>query len=499
MFSNRALRVFAITASVLVLLVIGIAAIAQRSKADLSPWHTVKLDGEFRAGDLDGGFGWNDYLELESDLFRELELRVVRPSVVHANPAWNRYADGGVNNPEGFPRNWNRSFELTPSEPVGGALLIHGLTDSPYSLRRTAEILHEQGYRVVGLRLPGHGTTPAELRRAEVADWRAAARIAYDHLVSSVEPDSRIIVAGYSNGGALALDLALDSLDDDGMRTPDRVVLFSPAIGITRAAALARLPRLLNWMPWFSKLGWGSIEPELDPFKYSSFPNDAGYLTHVLTTSVRGRLAEIQGQEIAERFPPVLTFMSLADATVMVEAVVDGLHERLVDGDSELVIFDINRQAKMRDLFRVDPADRLTSLISRRSTPYRLTVISNMGETSDALVEWSRPAGATEPSVTPLQLAWPPGFYSLSHVAIPFPPDDPIYGYLPPSEGRFGIQLGRLEPRGERGLLTLPAGQFDRLRSNPFFPYIERRLVEIAEGHRRGTAGTPAEDPGEAS
>ena len=49
------------------------------------------------------------------------------------------------------------------SWPRGAALLIHGLTDSPYSLRRVAEILQEEGYHVVGLRLPGHGTNPGTL------------------------------------------------------------------------------------------------------------------------------------------------------------------------------------------------------------------------------------------------------------------------------------------------------------------------------------------------
>jgi hypothetical protein len=233
-------------------------------------------------------------------------------------------------------------------------------------------------------------------------------------------------------------------------------------------------------MPWFSKLGWGAIEPELDPFKYSSFPNDAGYLTHVLTRSVRHRLATIDDHGDAARFPPVLTFMSLADATVMVEAVVTSLHDRLVDQDSELVIFDINRDARIRDFFRTDPADRLRALTGRTSTPYRLTAISNVDPATDELEEWSRPAGAADPIITPLDLAWPPGFYSLSHVALPFPPDDPIYGSIPGANRGWGIQLGALEPRGERGLLTLPAGQFNRLRSNPFFAYIEGRLTEIA-------------------
>ena len=478
--TRRVLRITGIAAAVVAVLVLIVATLGQRTKPDLALWHTVSLDAEFDARDAEDGCTWAQYLELEDRLFRQLDETIVRPSSNTANPLWNRYAPGGANNPETFPRNWNRSYELTHPAPRGGALLIHGLTDSPYSLRSTAEILHRQGLHIVGLRLPGHGTTPLALRQAEVDDWRAAVRIAYEHLVGVVD-QGPVILVGYSNGGALSLDLALDCVGGGELRPPNQIVLYSPAIGITRAAALARLPRLLNWMPWFSKLGWGSVEPELDPFKYSSFPNDAGYLTHVLTTSVRLRLAEINDQEDANRFPPVLTFMSLADATVMVEAVVDGLHDRLIDNDSELVIFDINRAARMHDFFKTDPATRLTALIARPSTPYRLTVITNADPSTDALEEWTRPARSTEPSVRPLDLEWPPGFYSLSHLAIPFPSDDPVYGTSPGPRLGWGVQLGALEPRGERGLLSLSTGQFNRLRSNPFFPYIEQRLIDLAD------------------
>jgi len=478
-FSNRTIRITLIALLSLVIIILAVATLVQRSKPALSLWHTVNLKSEFEAADADDDFDWVDYLALEKELFRELERRIVQPSADEANPLWNRYADGGINNPAGFPIDWNRSYELDTPKPVGGALLIHGLTDSPYSLRRTAEILAAQGFHIVGIRLPGHGTAPGALRTAEVEDWRAAVRVAYRHLVEQVPGDLPIIVSGYSNGGALSLDLTLDTLDADDLRTPDQIVLFSPAIGITRAAALARIHRVVSWMPWFSKLGWGGIEPEYDPFKYTSFHNDAGYQTHVLTRSVRARLAEIQGRRIAERFPPVLTFMSLADATVLVEAVVSGLHDRLVDLDSELVIFDINRQAKMTGFYRTDPAQRLSSLTARSSTPYRLTVIMDADESTDGLEEWSRPAGATDASVTPLNLEWPKGFYSLSHVAVPFPDDDPIYGFVSDPDQTFGIQIGSLEPRGEKGLLSIPAGQFNRLRSNPFFPYIEQRLIEL--------------------
>ena len=482
MLSDRKLRIVATAALFAMVFVLAVATRAQRSKPDLFLWHTINLENEFEAKDLDAGFGWRGYLELENRLFAELDERVVRPSADGANPIWNRYAPGGVNNPATFPRNWNRSFELPTTDPVAGALLIHGLTDSPYSLRRTAEILHERGFHVVGLRLPGHGTTPRSLQRAEVEDWRAAVRIAYTHLCGTVGHERRILVVGYSNGGALSLDLALDALGARDLRLPDRMVLFSPAIGITRAAAFGRAHRLLSWMSFFNKLGWNGIEPELDPFKYVSFPNDAGYATHVLTRSVRKRLAVIADRQADASFPPVLTFMSLADATVRVEAVVGGLHDRLLDHDSELVIFDINRAARMTGFFRTDPVQRLGSLTTRETTPYRLTVITNIDETTDTLEEWTRPAGAREATVTPLDLAWPPAFYSLSHVAVPFPPDDPIYGFLPRPEPGFGIHLGALEPRGERGLLNIPTDHFNRLRSNPFFSYIEERLVGIAEG-----------------
>ncbi|MCP4897086.1 MAG: alpha/beta fold hydrolase [bacterium] len=471
-------RWLVITIAVFCVLVLGFASISERGKPDLAPWHTVDLENEFVAEDAEDGFGWSNYLELEDRLYRELHEKIVDQSFEVANPHWNRFALDGVNNPENFPRNWNRSFELTLDKPRGGALLIHGLTDSPYSLRRVGEILREQGFWVVGLRLPGHGTAPSALVDAEVEDWRAAVRIAAEHLQTIVGESGQLVVAGYSNGGALALDLTLDAIELPHLRVPDQVILFSPAIGITRAAALARAHRVLSFMPWFSKLGWGGIEPEYDPYKYSSFPNDAGYQTHVLTRSVRKRLAGLR--EGTVEFPPVLTFMSLADATVQVEAVVQGLYDRLSSPNSELVIFDINRRAEMLGFFRIDPVGRLQMLVDRPTTPYRLTVIANEGEELPMVNEGSRVAGTTEFVTTELELEWPRGVYSLSHVAVPFEPEDPIYGSNPPEKEEFGIQIGTLEARGERGLLSVSASHLTRLRCNPFFSYVEDRLIELA-------------------
>jgi hypothetical protein len=66
---------------------------------------------------------------------------------------------------------------------------------------------------------------------------------------------------------------------------------------------------------------------------------------------------------------------------------------------------------------------------------------------------------------------------SLSHVALTFPPDDPLYGESPPESGDQ-VFLGNLAIKGERGLLKLPADWLLRLRYNPFYDHVESRVLE---------------------
>jgi hypothetical protein len=73
--------------------------------------------------------------------------------------------------------------------------------------------------------------------------------------------------------------------------------------------------------------------------------------------------------------------------------------------------------------------------------------------------------------------SWPAGVFSLSHVALPFPPDDPLHGRQPPDDQRF-LFLGQMTVTGERGLLKIPADYFLRLRHNPFYSLLERRAVD---------------------
>ena len=87
-----------------------------------------------------------------------------------------------------------------------------------------------------------------------------------------------------------------------------------------------------------------------------------------------------------------------------------------------------------------------------------------------------RQEGKDEVETLPLGLAWPEDLYSLSHVALPFSPEDPLYGEAALGDSP-GIELGILALRGERGVLKISAADMLRLRWNPFYGYIEARTL----------------------
>ncbi|HKA84465.1 MAG TPA: alpha/beta fold hydrolase [Acidimicrobiales bacterium] len=93
------------------------------------------------------------------------------------------------------------------SAPGGphGALVIHGFTGNPQSMRGLAEALHGAGYAVELPLLPGHGTSVDDMIETGWGDWSTAAEAAYEDLAARVD---RVVVAGLSMGGALALWLA---------------------------------------------------------------------------------------------------------------------------------------------------------------------------------------------------------------------------------------------------------------------------------------------------
>jgi alpha-beta hydrolase superfamily lysophospholipase len=456
-------------------------AFESRSMPALQAWHTERLDSEFTAADAQPDSTLQEYLDRETRLFDELREKVYQDEEPTDALSYNRYRAGGAQDPAWPQHNWNRSFELVPEYIYGGALLLHGLTDSPYSLRRIGELLYEKGFYVLGLRLPGHGTIPGALTTVRWEDWVAASRIAAHHVREYIGADQPFVIAGYSNGGGLAVKYALDALTETDLPVPDRLLLFSPEIGIEPLARFANSHELLSFLPYFEQFKWLSIEPEYDPFKYNSFPKNAGQEAWELTAELQEQVQEAHDSGRLQDFPAVLTFLSWTDATVETAATVQRLYDRLENVGSELVIFDVNRLDRLTPFIPAANALPLEQLEASTDLPYRLTVITNAAGNSAEVAENTRAPRSGVTVTSPLQLMWPRGVYSLAHVAVPFAPDDPVYGDGADQQGSYhGLPLGALQPRGETRLLTAPLSQLMRLRHNPFFAYLEWRVgVEI--------------------
>jgi alpha-beta hydrolase superfamily lysophospholipase len=451
-------------------------ALLSRNLPELQPWHT-EVPPELTAAEIDARFTLADYLRREDDIMRDVRDRIeVRTPAALATPA-NRYFVASPLNPRQLPKDWNRTFETVPDTIRGGALLVHGMSDGPYSMRHIARVLQESGVYSLALRMPGHGTVPAGLARADWHDWAAAVRMGVRQVRQRIGAGQPLILVGYSNGGALVVRYTLDALADRSLPRPDRLVLLSPMIGVTPFAVLSPIISLFSGVPYFNRAAWTSVLPEYNPFKYNSFPANGGYQSHLVTSALDDALARA-GDSLAQ-FPPVLTFQSIVDSTVETGAVVGRLHDRLPANGSALVMFDLNRLSLARAFMGTGVDGLFARLFGGAARRYRISAVTNATPQVPEVVEKDVTPGTTDIRERPLSLAWPRFVFSLSHVAVPFPVDDPLYGLSPDLRENYGIRLGQLEARGERGVLLMSVDDLMRLTCNPFFPYLEERLRDF--------------------
>ena len=221
---------------------------------------------------------------------------------------------------------------------------------------------------------------------------------------------------------------------------------------------------------------------EFDPYKYNSFATNAGAQVHQLTRSVDRRMQALARDKAAvDKLPPVLVLKSAVDATVTTDAVVDNLLKRL-GGRNELVLFDINRRAAIKSTLLIsDPGPLTKRLMEDSSLPFAVTLVTNENpHTASVVARRKEPFSLEKSGIEKLDLAWPRGVVSLSHVALAFPPDDPLYGQQPPADDDL-LFLGDLAIKGERGLLKISESWLLRMRYNPFYAYLETRIIKWLE------------------
>jgi esterase/lipase len=127
----------------------------------------------------------------------------------------------------------NHAFEMLHRDSRGKikrtkkvALLIHGLSDSPYFYRDIAQIIFNQGINVIATRSTGHGTDKTHLKDVTREMWYEDVKFGMQR---ARELGDQILLGGMSLGGALVLREALINKEVKGL------LLFSPAYKLPKS------------------------------------------------------------------------------------------------------------------------------------------------------------------------------------------------------------------------------------------------------------------------
>ncbi|MHB8670119.1 MAG: alpha/beta hydrolase [Acidimicrobiales bacterium] len=176
------------------------------------------------------------------------------PETVTVGPAAGRPGPGVLPGAEPF------------SAPGGphGALVLHGFTGSPQSMRSLARALADAGFAVELPLLPGHGTTVEDMATTGWSDWSAAAEAAYRALAARCE---RVVVAGLSMGGSLTVWLASRHPEIAG------AVVVNPAIDPPAPSFREMLQGIIDsgteFMP---AIGGDLADPDAHELAYEAIP-----------------------------------------------------------------------------------------------------------------------------------------------------------------------------------------------------------------------------------
>jgi len=319
----------------------------------------------------------------------------------------------------------NLPFELKPDTTTfptaadgryhQGIILVHGLSDSPYLMKALGEHFQSRGFLVRAVLLPGHGTRPGDLTKVTEVAWRQALEYVAQDTSRQVE---HLYLAGFSTGGTLAVDYALEH--------PGSIVglfLFSPCLQVKSSSA-----RWANLLGLFQT--WLDINNDQDFAKYESFPVNAVAQIVTLTDRIK---------ELANRHPerlslPVFIALSGEDETV----------------DSAFTVNFFQNQLK-------NPVDHLLIYSAERIPPVfpdpRITVVGSFLPGRKIL--------------------------SLSHLALTIPAENPHYGshgdyrsclHYPTASTEFkDCNAGRAAWLGEKTSANLKTGLLQRLTWNPRF------------------------------
>ena len=239
--------------------------------------------------------------------------------------------------------------EFTLGQGPTGALLVHGFTGAPQSMRPLGEHLAAAGIAVFGVRLPGHGTTWQDLGARSPGEWTEAVEAAFDRL--RTEHDE-VFLVGLSFGVALCLDLA-------GRRSGDIAGLVSLA-GFLHTPDPRRflapvLKRVLKSVP---AVGNDICDPDSREICYERVPTSAAYSMLRFVKGVRTKLPAVRC--------PVLVVHSRNDHTAVPKNA-EMIYRGVGSVDKDIVWLERSYHVITLDHDRADVYDRTLEFIRTRS------------------------------------------------------------------------------------------------------------------------------------
>ena len=181
-----------------------------------------------------------------------------------------------------------------------GALVLHGFTGNPQSMRGLALALADAGFTVEMPLLPGHGTQIEDMLDTTWEDWSAAAEDAYKELAARSDA---VVVVGLSMGGMLSVWLA--------ERHPAiaAIAVVNPLIAPPDADTLGFIQAMID--------AGDEVAPGIGSDIAMEGAVEAAYpgLPLRATLSLFGAAAEVE-KSLDQVICPVLVFTSLQDHVV---------------------------------------------------------------------------------------------------------------------------------------------------------------------------------------
>ena len=184
-------------------------------------------------------------------------------------------------------------------------LLTHGFTGTPAHMRPLGEKLHQAGFTVQGILLPGHGTSIDDMRKSTWQQWLDTELQAVYRLQ---EKYKYVSVCGLSMGGVLSL-IAAQQKD-----VTCCIPISAPMKVRSRLIALAKPASL-----FISEMKWGSGSALKNKLLmadynigYSGYPTAKAHDLNILMKRARRNLYAVSC--------PVLAIQSHADITITADS-----------------------------------------------------------------------------------------------------------------------------------------------------------------------------------